>query len=141
MTPHSLSTKMNCKTTVLNCKTSPPTPFCGHHKCKTPMLYQMRNTNEGWSLFYQIFETSLQLAILFIFLKLLTFSGATFSSRFLCQGFLNFLFFFFFFFVSCTIYRWLLFCCLSFFCGHIHLLNSLGNSNCLIGTIYRLCLH
>ena len=42
-----------------------------------PMLWQMHNPNKRWSLFYQTFEISLQLAILFIFLKLLTFSGTT----------------------------------------------------------------
>ena len=68
---------------VINIKTPSPTPLLfGHHKCMLPMLRQMHNTNERWSLFYQILEISLQLAILFIFLKLLTFSGATFSSRF-----------------------------------------------------------
>ena len=66
-----------------NFKNSPSTPIlCEGHKYLLPMLWQMHDTNEGWSLFYQTFEISWQLAILLIFLKLLTFSGATFSSRF-----------------------------------------------------------
>ena len=79
------------------------------HKLMLPMLWQMHSHNvyERWSLFYQAFEISLQLAMLFILLKLLTFSGLTFSSRFQCQGILNFLFFFFL--VSYTMqYRFLL---------------------------------
>ena len=43
--------------------------------------WQIHKTNERWSLVYQIFEISLQLAIPFMFLKLLTFFGTTFSSR------------------------------------------------------------
>ena len=53
----------------------------GRLRYMLPMPWQMHKTNERRSLFYQTFEISLQLAILFIFLKLQTFSGATFSSR------------------------------------------------------------
>ena len=77
------------------------------------------NTYERWLL---TFETNLQLTLLFIFLKLLTFSGATFCSRFQCQGILNLLFFLFFLFLIPYVTG--LFCCLSLFCGHKHLFND-----------------
>ena len=78
---------MNNKTIVLKQqnrqtrdKFQNPIPLLsGRHKCMVHILWKMHNTNERWSLFYQIFEISLQLAILFIFLKL---GPDVFSSRF-----------------------------------------------------------
>ena len=75
------------------------------------------------SLFYQIFEISLQLAILSILVlgysKLLLVPFFLVSYIRSIAGFL---------------------CCLSFICGHIHLLSALGNSffflGLLIGTVY-----
>ena len=98
-----------------------------------PMLWQMRNTYERWSFFYQNFEISSQLALLFTFLKLLTFSGATFSSRFLCYGILNFLLFIFFL-VSYTMCYWGFFVVFQSF--DIHIFWVLFFLNPFIDTIY-----
>ena len=75
MKPQPLSTKRNNKTIVL--KQQNPTTrdkfqyaihlLLGRYTCIVPMLWQMHNANERWFLFYQIFEISFQLAILFIF--------------------------------------------------------------------------
>ena len=92
---HLLSTKMNSKTRsylkivyrihkhVTNFKTLLPRSLLwGRHKYLLPMLCMANAQHKRWPLFYQVFEISLQLAILLIFLKLPTFSGTTFSSRF-----------------------------------------------------------
>ena len=142
-----LFTKMNNKTIVLeqlnpqtHGKFKEPNPFpFGRHKCMVPMLWKMRNTNEGWSLFYQFFEINLQLVILFIFLKLGT---DFFPSRFwyfLIFGYSKLLLLPFFL-VSYTPAITGFLCCLLIISGHIHMFSVLDNSDIflslLIGEIY-----
>ena len=87
---------------------------------------KMHSTYERWSLlFYQIFEISLRLVRLFIFLKLLSFSDATFPLDFSVR--VSELHVLPFFLVSYTIVTGFLYC-LSFFCKHMHLLSVLGIS-------------
>ena len=103
------------------------------------MLRQMNNRNERWSLFYQIFEISSQLARYTILILETT---NFFSSRFQCQGILNELLVVPLF-VSYAIYLHTL---VSFIVFHsfvdiyICLVSQL-NSDLLIGTIYGLFLH
>ena len=84
------------------------------------------------------------LALLFIFLKLLTFPG-NFFLQFLVLGYSELFVLLYFFLVSYTIYYYFLlifyYCCLSFFCLHILPLSVLCNSVFLIGTIYSICLN
>ena len=143
----SLFTKMNNKTIVLEqlnpqkyYKFQGPNPFpFGRHKCMVSMLWKMRNTNEGWSFFYQFFEINLQLVILFIFLKLGTDFFSSRFSYFLISGYSKLLLLPFFL-VSYTPAITGFLCCLLCVCGHIHMFSVLDNSDIflslLIGEIY-----
>ena len=125
--------KILFKISIQNLKTNgkfqynTPSPLlsllCGCHKCIFPLLWQMHdhNTYEMWSLFYQTFEINLQLAILFIFLKMVTFLVQPFPPYFDVRVFwTSYSSFVFLSLIPCVIG---IFSCLLFFCGHTDLLN------------------
>ena len=92
------------------------------------MLWQIYNINERWPDFYQIFEISLQLAILFILLKL----GA---DQMLVLRYSELLLFLPFFLVPYIPSITGFLCCLSFICQHIHLLSVLVNSDFFLSVL------